>query len=59
VKISKSLKIWAVSLVLLALTVQTMSWILPMSWFETFFMGLGAFWFGKLWGDVTTYIENR
>jgi hypothetical protein len=36
-----------------------MSWILPMSWFETFFMGLGAFWFGKLWGDVTTYIENR
>jgi hypothetical protein len=36
-----------------------MWWILPNAWVETLFIGLGAFWFGKLWGMATAWIERR
>lgn len=58
-KIAKRTKIWAVSLFLLVLTTQAAWHFLPHDWNRAFYFGLGAFWFGKLWGDLTIWIEKR
>ena len=58
-KITKHHKIWLASLLLLALTTQGMWWLFPKAWVETFFIVLGAFFFGVLWGMATAWIERR
>lgn len=58
-QISKHHKIWAVSLVLLIVTVQGAWWLLPENLNRAFYFVLGAYYLGLLWGDITIWIERR